>query len=296
MTKFAMKMRIPQHEFDIIMSRKDVQFIYLISVSSRGGNNMYIFYPDVYFFSQFVTSIYVFAITGCIYKVPMRKRRVLWGSALFGVLSTIMVLMVHPFWLYSILLHISVIPATVYMICRPTTGKELIREIATSYVAIWMLYGCVEWITIQTGWSGNLLLCGCSVFVYLVIFLAMQIRRRINNRIPVILCHRGKKLSLTGFCDTGNLLIDPYCNKPVHVINRETLDSFLQETQEKNFRIIPYETVAGKELMESFTVDEMILCKKRPIVLKKEVIGIVKHQILKGDSGQLLLNVSRLNL
>lgn len=257
---------------------------------------MYIFYPDVYFFSQFVTAMYAIAIISCIYKIPVKKKRIFFTGVIFGIVSTIMVICVNPFRLYSLLVHISVIPGTVFLACKPSTGREFVREIVASYVAIWMLYGCVEWVTNQTGWSGNILLCSCAVFIYLVVFLANQVRIRLNQQIPVILCHKGKKLSLTGFCDTGNVLMDPYSGKPVHVVNFEALEPLLKEAEEENYRWIPYKTVSGNELMRSYTIDEMILCRKKPMVLKKVVVGVSKTAFFQGESIQLLLNVSQLNL
>lgn len=257
---------------------------------------MYIFYPDVYFFNQFVTAVYAIAVSCCIFSVPVTGKRMILSGTLFGIISTVMVIMISPFRLYTICVHILVIPATIYVSCRPSAKVEFIREIVASYVAIWMLYGCVEWITNQTGRSGNLLLCGCALLLYLVVFLANQVRNKKKSQVPVILCHNGKKLSLTGFCDTGNLLKEPYGGKPVHVINKEAFEPFLRETEEENYRWIPYKTVSGNELMKGYVLDEMIICRKKPVVIKKVVIGVSKSAIFQGESVQLLLNVSQLNL
>lgn len=257
---------------------------------------MYIFYPDVYFFSQLVTAIYAIAMVTCVFSSNIKKKRMVVVGIGFGLVSTVLVILIHPFVLYSAIMHMILIPMTIYAVMRHSTIKELIRDVITSYVAIWMLYGCMEWLTLQTGWSGTVLLCICSVFLYVIVFFVNKIRIRRNHQIPVILCHKGKKMSMTAYCDTGNVLTDPYCGKPVHVISKECLTPFLEETQEKNYRYIPYETVSGKEMMMGYTFDELILCKKQPIVLKKVVIGMSKNELFRGKSIQLLLNVSQLNL
>lgn len=255
---------------------------------------MYVFYPDVYFFSQLVTALFALAVISCVYNIALARKRLLLVAIGVAFLSTFMVIVVHPFSLYCILVHILVIPAAVYSACRPSTGKEFFRESVTSYVAIWMLYGCMEWITIQTGWSGNLLLCVSAVCLYLAVFLGARIRNHINNQIPVILCYKEKKITLTGYYDTGNMLMDPYCHKPVHVVCKEAVKPLL-EAQEVFFRMIPYETVSGRELMESFIIDELILCKKKPVVIKKAVIGISKSETFKEQTYQLLLNAKQMN-
>lgn len=257
---------------------------------------MYTFYPDVYFASQWITSVFALSILHRIYRPPISKKRVFLAGTVMGLLSTVFVMIIHPFRLYCVLMHVVVIPLGIGWCSRPFVVKEFFIKIAISYGAIWTLYGCVEWIELHTKRKGNGLLLLCTLLVYAVVAAFVKVKEQSRKKIPVLLRHKGCELSLIGYCDTGNLLIDPYTNRPVHVLSKRVIEPFLEATGEKSIRLIPYETISGKELMESVTLEEMILCKKQPVLLKRVVVGMVEHQILKGDSGQLLLNVSQLNL
>ena len=203
---------------------------------------------------------------------------------------------IHPFALYETVTHIFLIPLTVYLVTKPSDFKRWIRDIATSYAGIWLLYGCLDWVGLQFGFQGNFALTSCALVLYLLSLLVSRIRIQVGRQIPVILCHKGKQMPIMAFCDTGNLLVDPYCNKPVHVISSEALTSFLKETGEQGYRLIPYETVSGKELMKSYTFDALILCKKTPVVLKNVVVGMAKNELFCEKSIQLLLNTSQLDI
>ncbi len=257
---------------------------------------MYIFYPDVYFFSQFVTAVFTLSVITGFYRISVNWKRILLYGVLYGFVSTLSVICIHPFILYAVITHILYVPFTVYFVTKPPSLKEWLRNIGTSYAGIWILYGFMEWVSLQFDIHGNLVLTFCAFVLYILSLLVNRMKVHVNRQIPVILRHRGAELRMTAFCDTGNLLRDPYCKKPVHVVSSEVLSSFLSETGEDRYRLIPYETVTGKELMKSYTFDELILCKKTPIVLKNVVIGMARNELFRGKSIQLLLNVSQLDL
>jgi stage II sporulation protein GA (sporulation sigma-E factor processing peptidase) len=117
---------------------------------------------------------------------------------------------------------------------------------------------------------------------------------------------------MDGFYDTGNLLVDPFCGKPVSVMSAEVLDTLLcRETSEKLKYImenpgelentelshlkphfLPVRTVSQKdEMMLAITLDELCIHTPREVVrVSGPVFALLYESSALGNAYKVLLN------
>lgn len=77
--------------------------------------------------------------------------------------------------------------------------------------------------------------------------------------------YHDKKISGTGFLDTGNKLKDPYFQRPIILINEKLI-----KEEVKTF-LVPYYTVNNKDLLKVFSPKKVLINHKKT---KKTLIGL----------------------
>ena len=116
-------------------------------------------------------------------------------------------------------------------------------------------------------------------------------RQYSQNLCEVEIWHREQKLTLQAFCDTGNLLKDPYTRQPVNIAAAQILeDGFLRK--EERMRYIPYRTL-GREhgCMKVLTIDKMyVYLPGKKLEVNRPVIGILQAHLLEQGNVQMILN------
>ena len=124
----------------------------------------------------------------------------------------------------------------------------------------------------------------------------ITVRKKYQNNIYHIkLKIKGKCVYLRGLCDTGNVLVDPYTGKNVHIVTTSALGDILKKGEKDiRCRLVPYNSVGHSygllpvidaECMEIYENDKMIF-------KDTAVIGIYKGELSGSDSYDALINAA----
>lgn len=105
----------------------------------------------------------------------------------------------------------------------------------------------------------------------------------------VTLFYQGRQVETKGFLDTGNHLADPLSKKPVHVADRNLLETICPKVEK--VRMIPYRTIEGQGMMMPAVFLDRIeaVQKKRRIVYEHPLVAVSPKRLqIKGGCGILL--------
>lgn len=146
--------------------------------------------------------------------------------ALLGVLSAAAsMLLLKNAGIYKILVHLLINPLMFYFCFQQKSIREFLTDLAAGYLIMLLLGGSVEWLCRLLG-QRNLFgwVVGGIAGVVTIFLLLFQDRKEEEKIYDIRVCHKGKEVSTKGFFDTGNLLMDPYSNLPVSLIEKNTLE------------------------------------------------------------------------
>lgn len=112
-------------------------------------------------------------------------------------------------------------------------------------------------------------------------------------RIVLEVC--GKSVTLNGFYDTGNVLMDTYYAKPVHIAQKQSLDFILNEIEDYTqlkLHIIPFSSIGCENgILEVITADRMYIYDNDEVkILQQPLIGMTKQRLSKDGAYDMLIN------
>lgn len=90
-----------------------------------------------------------------------------------------------------------------------------------------------------------------------------------------------KKITLTGYLDTGNNLYDPYKKRPILVIDKDILKNY-----KPKFILVPCYTVNKKSVMKCFKIKQLVINGK--VISKDVLIGISDNKFNMENANILL--------
>ena len=98
--------------------------------------------------------------------------------------------------------------------------------------------------------------CLCALSVLLSAILEERRELHDNRLYRVRLLHQEHAVELMALYDTGNRLIDPYVQEPVHIVAETEVKKLMPEPEK--CRLIPFSTVGAPEgMLEVWTIDAM---------------------------------------
>ena len=110
----------------------------------------------------------------------------------------------------------------------------------------------------------------------------------------VKIIHNGQSCEFYGKTDTGNTLYEPFSNFPVIVVNENAVCSVVQEefqkflqdeydiiTENKKYRLIPFQSVSGRGLLPAFLPDAVYINNTQ--CQQKIYIAVCKNNIGNGS-------------
>lgn len=126
------------------------------------------------------------------------------------------------------------------------------------------------------------------VTIFLLLFSGPEGGRKIYE---IRVCHKGKEVSTKGFFDTGNLLMDPYSNLPVSLIEKNTLEMLTGE-EPVLYRYIPFVSLGEEHgMVQAVILDSLYIKKeKKEIAIQPAVFAIVEEKFLKDSTYRIILN------
>ncbi|MGN0170583.1 MAG: sigma-E processing peptidase SpoIIGA [Lachnospiraceae bacterium] len=251
---------------------------------------MYLFYPDVYMLMQWIFFVFSLKVASLICRTDPGMKRICGISFLSAAIETLCLIYIHSFFTLNCLLHTLLVPLSIAAVYRPVCKNRLGKEWLSCYGATCILYGVLQWLYNETGYSGVLpTVIGSLLLYFLLRFLLRE--RALNMQIRnVELIMEEQRLELMGFVDSGNLLYDPIWGNPVSVADKETLEPLFHSC-DRPVILIPFHTTSGSNLMQTIVVDELrIFADDTWHVVKNARIGAAPTDIFKGKAYQLLIH------
>lgn len=157
---------------------------------------------------------------------------------------------------------------------------------------IYTSFGIVTYIKINPNIISLIVIIVSYIFEWIA--RTIKMRAKTNSYIyEITLCHKGRKLSLNAYLDTGNLL--NFEGKPVVILdldaylklsNTTLVDYYLIETPK-----ISTNTINGSNQLKIFSIDEIIIkTHKKTIKLSNQLIAINNTNKFKNTNYQALLS------
>lgn len=132
------------------------------------------------------------------------------------------------------------------------------------------------------------------VLLYLIYIQYMRVKTYSRDKCRVLIECLGERVDLTGFVDTGNVLVDMYGKKPVSVAAKGEFCRFLKiENYHKlKYHLIPFRSLGCENgMLEVITVDNMYIYRgKEKIEIKEALIGLASMELSSDGEYQILVN------
>lgn len=279
----------------------------------------YQLYADVWFATNFVMDGIALWIAGKLMKTKIRPGPLFLGSFVGTTGSMALFFLMEDYTWYQVGVHLAVNPLMVYLCFQSRCGKgafwnksksssvisadrkkqikrrcrEFFLQWLLTYLAVILLGGILEWCINYPVLGRHF---GIAVILSVLVLTAMEkglgyFKQQKETIYDLLLITKTGKISLKGFYDTGNLLMDPMVNRPVHIIKGEVLRAQI-EKEKLPMRMIPFHSL-GQEtgLIEAVTLEGMYILKEdAPVYLEKPVFGIAEEKLFQDDRCQVILN------
>lgn len=211
------------------------------------------------------------------------------GSAF---VSALLFLKMSDYLWYQLTIHFLVNPLMLLWAFRGKGIKRLAEEWVICYLVMFLLGGSMQWLYLGMGKGQYFILCLLAVLTIGVFALCFLERyRRIEEKVyEVKICQEGKELELRAYYDSGNLLMDPFFQEPVQIMD----EALINQIMGKNIhaRLIPF-TSLGREngIIKVVTAEKMVVYKrKEQIEVKPVILGLGRKELFQDAGYQMLLN------
>lgn len=244
-------------------------------------------YVDVLFLTNFFADFVLLSLTAEIMSVKVRRRRILFASAVGAAASV--VFFAFDFdcaGIFSVLFAFAM-SAAVFCPC----GAWELTKCALAFFVCSAAAGGAIYADMRL-FGGGMIKNGVfyassprltAVFSGMYFFakaFSAKIKGRASGRIlPTVVEYNGKSVSLWGFVDTGNRLIDPISRKPVVLAEDKLLRELFGEEctaenvcdiiEKERIRIIPYKSVDAEGCFTAIVADKIYAdgkCFEKPVV------------------------------
>lgn len=112
------------------------------------------------------------------------------------------------------------------------------------------------------------------IIIYIYIKQGKRLRNNYSNYYDVRIYFNDDYIDAIGYLDTGNNLVDPITSKPVILMDKRKMLFDIKE-----FMLIPYYTVSGRDMMKCLKIDMVVINKKE---YKNVLLGIIDDINLDG--------------
>lgn len=254
---------------------------------------IYEIYIDSLFLTNFLMDMLALYLTGIFLRRQIRLWRLACASALGSVLGIALFLTLPNYLMYELLLHFICNPVMVMLCFGNKTLSAVVKDWLCTYLFMLLTGGIMQW-TNQTLFGGRHLYAAIFVTFVLGHIAALLWERKHTLGMQlyhVTLQFKEHEVSVEAYYDTGNLMTDPFCGKPVSIVDGRLIEEILRQ-ENASVRVIPFSSV-GKEsgLMKAVTIEELrIEDGRRRLCIYDPVIGIAGGSLFAGKTYQMILN------
>ena len=271
-------------------------------------------YIDIVFLTNLLMDYILLRIVGMVFLRKRNRRRILLAAAV-GALFSCLILYVLPDGIFpvKVLLHGGC--AWIMLVLGLDLKKNglLVKALVTLYLMAFFMGGLMEASPVKRMTPVRFLVVAVGAYLGLsaLIYLSDSFRARWKNIYPVTLSYGGNVQQFFGFCDTGNLLMDPVNRKEVFVIKPEVLEMMLPEEKvdllkhlkenpgelegtkisDLHPHFLPYKTVGEEGVMLAVILDDLCIHTPREVIhVPDPVLALAVEPSALGNEYQVLLN------
>ena len=236
---------------------------------------MLVLYADVLFAINFSMDFLGLFFTAVIFHIRFKKVRIILSSLIGAFYGTIQVFFVLDF-LLQISLSVVVALLMIKIAFSEQSKKRMISATIVYFFASMALGGIM---TLLYAFFNSLLAQFISKYTYeetynggklfvIIVFTALAslifskiITSKKDEKIAKLhISLDGQSFDLIGFCDSGNLLIEPFSGKKVVLVGENsTLGAKIQACSELRKRLIPYKDVNGSGIIKGVTPESILI-------------------------------------
>lgn len=269
----------------------------------------YVFYPDVFWVTNFAMDVLVLTLVRSIKRSRSRFWRILISAAvgasasvlLFLWLSTAGMVLPFPglrrFTLYRLMTHLLLNPLMLLLAFPQKSLKRFCRDLCAAWLVTLVLGGLLSYgMTTLGQWKQFWIWALGGFGVCMIILSWLESGKTKQFEYELLLLTKERRLTLTGFLDTGNLLEDPILKQPVHIIREQLLSEALAEEQ-LPVRYIPFHSLGQERgLLPVVTLQAMYVrgvgekAGIRPRYMEKPVFGLANEKLFQRKEYQVILN------
>lgn len=263
----------------------------------------YIFYPDVFWVSNFAMDMLVLLLVRSFRKSRSSVFRMIL-SAVFGATASVVFFMsLNQFEIYQLLIHFILNPVMI-LIAFPVKGiRCFCKDFLTTYAVMFLMGGILGWVMESYGQWKHFWLWAIGGFgICMLILHGLENRKQEQQSYEILLLTGSRTLSVRGFLDTGNLLTDPLVNQPVHIIRKDLLQEELSG-ERVAIRYIPFHSLGEEQgLLPVVTLKAMYVkatVEKEeipPLYIEKPVFGLTEEKLFQRKDYQVILNAEGISV
>ncbi|MBQ8525010.1 MAG: sigma-E processing peptidase SpoIIGA [Clostridia bacterium] len=239
-----------------------------------------VLYADVLFLIDFSMDVLALWSASRITHSPVRLPRII-ASAIFGGIISVVITVVGAGRAVSVFTG----AATAFIMSFIAFGKGKPYLVLKRYIVLWicgiilggimtalMSAGSLDIVSGEGNDSGEyiLLIPFGAMLLYGLISVITRMPRA--ESVQLELWYRGKKVSVSAICDTGNLLEDPFSGESVIIVKREeaqalftaeeldylsSYSQYVPETISRRLRLIPSSSLGGESLLKAVRLDRV---------------------------------------
>ena len=245
-------------------------------------------YIDVYFLINFTVDLLALYFAALFAKVKSTPRRLIFASLVGAAMACITVLMnLKGIFFIIILLLSSIMISMIFLKCQPLLRhikllcaflifETFIGGFVTLIYNVFdiYIYPLIEFESIGAENQKLLLISLLLLFAYgilrllFILFFGTKNESNIDFKIGLL----GKEIRATALIDSGNLLCDPMTGKPVIIVKKRIMDTFLGKENiietnnpdiKSRIRFIPLKSISGDRILTAIRCDYIFLAKTK---------------------------------
>lgn len=270
-------------------------------------------YLDAFFLVNFIMDFIVLKTTMTLLECYCKWVRLGIASAFGAVWSVVALIFIMKFQKYKVfvcLITYTVVAAIMlFIVLGQKALIKLPRAIVVLYVVTFALagicFGIWNYTAFGYAWISGMIrkeqvVLGVTLFLLVKFILKriIYVRKKYNSAIyKVCLQVMGKTVVFNGLLDTGNVLVDPFTGRIVHIVKSDVLSDLLageNDLTRLHYRLVPYNSVGQAHgLLPVIDVDCMEVYECNKVIFKGDAaIGIYEGKLTGNGHYEGLLNAA----
>ena len=262
----------------------------------------YRFYPDVFWVTNFVMDFLVLVLMRFLKKSGSPIKRLVLSAGFGATGSVVWFLLLSDYQFYQLLMHLLWNPVMLRIAFPQKKIAGFLKDLFMTYIWMALLGGILNWGFMVLSNAHYFWLWILAAFgIAMLAIQGLEAQKLEKLSYEILLQTEKETLCLKGFLDTGNLLLDPLINKPVHIIQEEVLKEILRK-EETAVRYIPFHSLGQEQgILPVVTLKGMYMTNSQkkeaaPFYIERPVLGLAKEKLFQKKDYQIILNARNISI